>query len=372
MSGPEAERDAEKFRPRAAPASAEPAPGAPPWLDPALAAALADLEAHPKAWDFYAAVRAAHAAFPGSPGVGRADTPEEEPIRFRQRPSLGFVSAPIVSAGFAESAGRPVYEIEQVFFGAFGPNGPLPSHVTTDAMREASQGRPWLARFLDLFTHRITAFLYRAWESAQPAVSRELGPQDPWPAWIGALYGGGPPEFRDRDALPDDLRRYASGWLASGRRSAAALEGVMSVVIGRPVTVEQFAPDWLPMADAEQARLGAGSCTLGVDAALGPRFFSVTSRVRVRTDALDYDTFASLLPDGRRFAAARDAARSLMGLAWGWELKPALAEAEIPPMRLDGARRLGWDSWIGAPPGRGDADDLTLRGDAPISRAHAV
>lgn len=341
-------------------------------LAPELAAALDALRRDPKSWAFHAAVRAAQAAFPATPGVGRADALAQEPLRFRQRPSMAFIAAPIVSAGFVADSDPPVFEIEQVFFGGLGPNGPLPAHVTTDAIRELRDGRPFLSRFLDLFTHRMTAFLHRAWEMARPAASRELDARDPWPAWIGALYGGGPDALRDRDSLPDDLRRYASGWLAAGRRSAAAAEGVLGIVIGRGVTVEQFVPEWLPMRADEQARLGAGACALGVDAALGPRFFSVSTRLRARTEALDYETFASLLPDGPRHAAARAAMRSLMGLAWGWELKPVLAADQIPDFTLNGERRLGWDSWLGATGPRGDGDDVTLQGDFSLSQTGAL
>jgi type VI secretion system protein ImpH len=339
---------------------------------PALAEALADLQARPKTWDFFAAVRAARAAFPGVPGIGRSVRMQDEPIEFLQRPTLAFIASPVVSARFKPGADRedavgPGFEIEQVFFGALGSNGPLPAHVTADAVAEARDGRPWLKRFLDLFNNRMTQFFYRAWEAGQPAVSRELEGDDPWPRWIGAVYGGAPDALRDRDALPDDLRRFASGWFGAGRRSTAALEGVAGIVIGRRVTAEQFIPEWLPMPPDEQARLGVANCALGVDAAVGPRFYSMTTRVRLRTEPLDYRTFASLFPDAPRFAAARDALRSLMGLAWGWELNPVLREAEIPPLGLDGARRLGWDSWMPAPPGRGDADDPILRGDPPLS-----
>jgi type VI secretion system protein ImpH len=99
------------------------------------------------------------------------------------------------------------------------------------------------------------------------------------------------------------------------------------------------------MPPAEQARLGSGCATLGADTVLGPRFWSVQQRFRLRTEPLDYPAFAALLPDGPLHAPLRAAVTSVMGLARVWELNPVLRGDAVPPLRLDGARRLGWDSW---------------------------
>ena len=332
--------------------NARPTPTAP---DP-----LADLATAPEAWDFFAAIHRVQAEHPDAPGPGRARRIEDEPLRIGQRPSLRFEPSPVVAVRRAERGGRPVVEVEQVAFGPFGPAGALPLHVTDDAIREARAGRPWLRAFLDLFTHRLTGFLYRVWESARPAASRARGTDDPWPVWISSLFGMGPPAFRDRDALPDDARRVAAGWLAAGRRSAAAVEGVAAVVTGHAATVEPFVPEWLPMPPAEQARLGTGCATLGADTVLGPRFWSVQQRFRLRTEPLDYPAFAALLPDGPLHMPLRAGVTSVMGLARVWELNPVLRGDAVPPLRLDGARRLGWETWMAGGDAMQPAADVTL------------
>jgi type VI secretion system protein ImpH len=325
-------------------------------------AALADLEANAASWEFIAAVRAVMAAHPEAPGVGRAARVEAEPIRFRQKPTQRFEPGPVSRARRETRAGTAVFEVEQVFFGPFGPHGALPLHVTDDALRESRAGRPWLSAFLDLFTHRMTAFFFRALEAARITASRDLGPDDPYPAWINSLFGAGPSEFRERDAFPDDLRRYSAGWLAGNRRSAAAVEGVVGIVSGGPVTVEEFVPEWLPMRPSEQARLGAGAATLGVDAALGERYYSVQSRLRIRTAPLALDGFDALLPGGARHRAVRDAVRSVMGLSWAWEMQLVLAADAVPPLHLDGTRRLGWDTWAPMAQRSRPADDVVVIG----------
>lgn len=324
--------------------------------------ALEPLLERPWDFDLYAAVETAMAAHPDAPGIGRSTRIEDDPIRLSQRISLKFEPSPVVGARWEERGGRRVLEIRQVAFGPLGPNGPLPVHVSEDAMREARAGRPWLGAFLDVFTHRMTSLLVRAWQSGRMVSSRALGREDPYPAWIASLYGAGPAEFRDRDAFPDDLKRYAAGWLAGRRRSVAALEGVLTIAAGAPVEVREHAPEWLDMPEAEQTRLGARASRLGADAALGPRFFSVQTRVAARTAPLSYAAFAALLPGGARHAAMRDAGRMLMGLGWSWSITLRLRAEEAPRLRLDGARRLGFDTWSEGAPETGALDDVTLEG----------
>ncbi|MFO7855143.1 MAG: type VI secretion system baseplate subunit TssG [Paracoccaceae bacterium] len=353
------------------PAEAAPAPTGPPAADPAQPARrssaqddLDDLVARPWAWDLFAAVEAVHAARPDLPAPGRSSRIADDPVRLRQRPTLAFKASPIVAARRSAPGGRPVIELEQIAFGPLGPAGPLPVHVTDDAIHEAKEGRPWLSGFLDVFTHRMLHLMVRAWQSARLASRQAFTADDPWPRRIASLFGAGPAEFRNRDAFPDDLKLHMAGWLASKRRSKAALAGVLEAAVGAPVEVQEHAPEWLPMPKEEQSRLGAQGATLGRDLTLGPRFFSLQSRLRVRTAPLDAEAFADLLPGGPRLAAARDAARMLMGLAASWELQLRLKPEAVPDLALDGRRRLGLDSWLAAETRR-LAEDVVLEGAAP-------
>src|SRR6478609_2460492 len=57
------------------------------------------------------------------------------------------------------------------FGGMFGPQGPLPLHLTEYARdRIINSADPTFARFLDIFHHRMLSLVYRAWADAQPTV----------------------------------------------------------------------------------------------------------------------------------------------------------------------------------------------------------
>lgn len=315
-----------------------------------------DLLADHGAWGYFAAIRALAAEEKGGVPVGRSVRIEDDRIRFRQAPSLQFEASEIRAVEIVETPNGEVVELTQTFFGPFGAKGALPQHVTEDALLYSADLQP----FLDLFTHRMVALLYRAWETTRIAVSRDRGGEDPYCVWLNALFGQGMTPLQNRDALPDDLKRYAAGWLSAGRPTVPAIEGLMEIVAGVRVTVEEFVPEWLPIPVEEQARLGLGPMRLGEEVIIGARYFSVQSRLRLRTEKLSWARFDSLLPTGDRHPVIRDAMRNLAGLSLAWDLQLVLDGAEVPKLALDGARRLGWDTWLSEDVRFAEAVDVVL------------
>ena len=56
------------------------------------------------------------------------------------------------------------------FMGLFGPNAPLPLHITDYARdREANAKDETLTAFLNVFHHRLISLFYRAWAVNQKA-----------------------------------------------------------------------------------------------------------------------------------------------------------------------------------------------------------
>ena len=69
-------------------------------------------------------------------------------------------------------------------FGLFGPHGPMPMHVTELAReRLRAHQDPTLARFSDIFHHRLLALFYRSWAQNQPTVQHDRPKNDRFAAW---------------------------------------------------------------------------------------------------------------------------------------------------------------------------------------------
>jgi type VI secretion system protein ImpH len=101
---------------------------------------------------------------------------------------------------------------------------------------------------------------------------------------------------------------------------------------------------------------------LGQDIVVGERFYSLQTRLSLRTAPLSLAQYRDLLRSGQLFSVLRDAMRAFLGLGIGWELRLVLDEGAAPAPRLDGSLRLGWDMWLSASPPMRDLDDLFLEG----------
>jgi len=175
----------------------------------------------PYRFDFYQTMRRLECLHADQPRWGRALRPVDEPVRLGQDPDLSFAIAPLAS--FDAARGRTP-RLQVRLFGLFGPNGPLPIHLTEYArerLRHADD--PTLCRFLDIIHHRLIALFYRAWAQAQPTVNHDRPKDDRFMSYVGAFIGMSPATFRDRDTVPDFAKLFHVGSLIRHVRNAEGL-----------------------------------------------------------------------------------------------------------------------------------------------------
>ena len=337
----------------AASGPAEPAPRRP--LDSSSLTRLFDeLAAAPYAFDFFQLMRRIDALSPSAPRLGRALRPSIEPVRLGQDPELDFAPAAISSL---ESSERTPPRVGVRFFGLFGPHGPLPLHLTEYAReRLRNHADPGFARFADLFHHRLLSLFYRAWAQAQPTVQHDRPADDQFAKWLGALFGLAPREFRERDAVPDDAKRFQAGLLSRGVKNAEGLVMLLHRHFDVPVHVQGFVGHWMALREADRTRLGIGhvaepSAQLGVSATIGSKVWDRQNKFRIHLGPLDLARYESFLPGSPALPVLRDWVRQYAGLARVWDVRLSLADGEVPAARLGrngkGFTRLGWTSWLG-------------------------
>src|SRR5512144_1089632 len=97
-------------------------------IKPEVRRYLERMSATPYAYDLWHVLRWLDAKHPELPPLGRAPRPRLEPLRVGQEPALGFAPSSIRSLDVADESGRTRMTI--LSFGLFGPNGPLPIHLT--------------------------------------------------------------------------------------------------------------------------------------------------------------------------------------------------------------------------------------------------
>ena len=249
---------------------------------------LATMADAPWKHDFLQALRTLEASFANKPRFGTARKPADEMVRLAQAPELSFAPSTLSAVYLADAQGPPRIEVR--FFGLFGPNGPLPSHLTEYAReRLLHHSDPTFARFAVIFHHRLLLLFYRAWAQAQPTANLDRPNDDRFGHQVGSLIGLGTPLHRNRDAAPDHAKLFFSGYLARQARHSDGLRSMLSAYLRMPVTVESFVGQWLELPANERTqigRAGSGSRTptskLGAGAVLGRRVFGNRSLHRLQ------------------------------------------------------------------------------------------
>jgi type VI secretion system protein ImpH len=325
---------------------------------------LAALSADPTRYHLFMALRLIEAAHPGRPRLGRSSRPAEDPVRIGQPPEMAF--PPSTVAGYAPARGGRPAALSQRLLGVFGPNGPLPLHLTEYARsRQRNHADPTFAAFADAFHHRMAGLLYRAWASAEPAPAADRPEDDDFGRRLDALSGHAGAALGNRDAMPDLARRHFTGLLAAGPRHAEGLTAILGAFFRVPAHVESFVGGWLELEPEDRWRLGTG--TLGSSTPIGARVWSREAAFRIRLGPMPLSDYLRLLPGGDSFRRLVATVRAYAGDVLDWEANLVLAAGEVPETRLGRAGALGHTAWIGRRPG-GDADDLSLRPSAAATR----
>jgi len=319
---------------------------------------LARLAENPHSFHIFHALRVIEAAYPQSPRMGESRRPAQDRVRLGQEAELAF--PPSTIAGFEMPQGARPGRLTNRFFGLFGPNGPLPLHLTEYARdRERNHRDPTFVAFANMLTHRLMGLLYRAWVAGQPAPSFDRPQNDPVQRKIAAISGHVGKGLSNRDAMPDLAKRFFAGHLSLGSKNPEGLVALLSAFFRVPVRVKQFVGSWLDLEPDDRWRLGARA-GLGQSTSIGQRVWSRSAKFRVLIGPLSLTEYQRLLPGGDSLMRVEAIVRNYVGDTLDWDVNLILKGAEVPRARLGGETRLGHTSWIGSRSAQGDANDLCI------------
>lgn len=322
---------------------------------------IAELTANPTAQGFYQTMRRLEALYADRPRFGRSARPAQDAVRLAQEASAMF--APSLLAGFEPGQeGRPPRLLVH-FFGLFGPDGPLPLHLTDYARERRRNARdPTFQRFADIFHHRALSLFWRAWADVRPTIAFDRPAEDRFGLYIGALIGLGMDSLRDRDAMPHLSKLHFAGRLANQTRHAEGLAAMLSAFFTMPVHIECFIGTWLPLSANDRSALGMDrrNGTLGRNILLGGRVWTRTNKFRIVFGPLSLADYLRLLPGGLSFHRLIPIVRNYAGDTMLWDVNIVLRRDEVPKTVLGRQGRLGWTTWLMPRRRLDDAADLFL------------
>jgi type VI secretion system protein ImpH len=319
---------------------------------------LEELRCAPERFSLFAALRLLEQAFPQQPRLGESRKAADDAIRLGHRPHLVF--APSDVASYDEDEAGKGY-LEQHSFGLFGPNGPLPIHVTELAYeRRRHADDATIVDFMNVFQHRLIALFYRAWANSDPATSFDRPDSDRFMMYVGATFGLAPPAARGRDSVSDYAKLSRAAWFGQQTRSATALRAILADYFAARVQIEEFTGAWLVVPPELRCRLGREPATLGDGAFLGSAVWQSQHKFEIVFGPLTFARLESFLPGARGLQELQSLVRLFTNDEWTWQLRLLLLPEEIPRTTLGCAGKLGWTAWLGTHVGV--AEDVLIQG----------
>ncbi|MDC9596152.1 type VI secretion system baseplate subunit TssG [Xenorhabdus anantnagensis] len=280
--------------------------------------------------------------------LGSAPLPKHDILRLGQKASMIF--APSTITEVKQQKNSNLYDMLIYSFGLFGPNGPLPLHITEYTYsRQYNYQDPTLNAFANLFHHRLILLFYRAWANTQPTVSLDRQDNQRFCHYLSCLVGMGLPAQQTPDTINDHARYSLSGHLSRQGHSAEGLEKILFYYFNIPLKIVQNIPQWLEVGLQDQAQLKAGRNMprLGESAFLGIALYNIQHKFRIELGPLRIAEYKMFLPGESKSNQLRDWVYQYLGIEYAWDVRLTLHQSDVKGIHLSEPTKLGLNSWLG-------------------------
>jgi len=320
----------------------------------------------PYRFEFFQAVRLLERLDKERTGVGMSPVPEKEVVRFTSNAALNFPPSEI--NGFKdvvdEESGEKRLEMSVNFMGMLGIAGVLPIHYSELVIERRKYGDRSLHAFLDIFSHRMVSYFFKAWEKYRFPIQYERGGDD-FTQYLFDWIGLGTKGLRNRMGLEEERLLPYGGLIQQNPHSAIALEQLLADYYAIPSEVLEFFGQWLNLDEKSITRLGQSNSILGSEAIIGSRVWDQQSKFRMVLGPMPFSQFLDMLPNGSAHEPLKSMTTFMVGLELDFDIQLRLLAQEVPGCVLTTrAKRkpmLGWTSWLKSLPFEKDDDQVVLQ-----------
>ncbi|MCK5896428.1 MAG: type VI secretion system baseplate subunit TssG [Cocleimonas sp.] len=296
---------------------------------------------------------------------GESKTPQDDPILLGQSPHMGFVPTALHDISTLKITGHKRLNI--FFFGLFGPNGPLPYHLTEAVYAKLPRKkRPAAQDFFNIFHHRLISLFYRAWANKEPIAQLDREGEDRFQFYLNSIAGYGLPTLKNRDTFNDYSKAHFAGYLSGKIRHKEGLENIIQQLYGIQSTIIEFVGEWLSIGKEHQCSLKEPCYApkLGVNTSLGKNSWQSQYKFQIQLGPLSLAEYEAALPNKNKLKLINETIKNYMRDEIQWEIILLLKKSEIPITTIGTYGRLGWTSWLKTKPAN---DTASLQHDEVVS-----
>jgi type VI secretion system protein ImpH len=289
---------------------------------------------------------------------GKSKTPYDDPILLGQSPHMGFAPTALDNISELKKTGQKRLNI--FFFGLFGPNGPLPYHLTEEVYAKLPRKkRPAAQDFFNIFHHRLISLFYRAWANKEPIAQLDSKGEDRFQFYLSSIAGYGLPDLKNRDTFNDYSKAHFAGYLSGKVRHKEGLENIIQQLYGIQSNIIEFIGEWLSIGEEHQCSLKEQCYApqLGVNTSLGKNSWQSQYKFQIQLGPLTLAEYEDALPNKNKLKLINETIKNYMRDEIQWEIVLLLKKTEIPVTRIGKYGRLGWTSWLKTKPAN---DAMTL------------
>ena len=292
---------------------------------------------------FISIMRALSAKTPERPLPGAAARPSQEVHRISQCAQMAF--SPREISSIQQEDGR--VKLKLFGLGIWGSQGAMPLHLSELAYSRSELHDHTLTDFLDIFHHRALSQFYRAWFLAQDTATLDRQDEEKFSFYIASLSGMNLHEL-DNKILPVHARLASSAHLIREARNPEGLIGALQYYFQVPVQMEEFACQWIILAQNDLSALGGTNAALllGDGAILGSQVQDRQHKFKLILGPLTLEQYMRFSPWGQDLPVLREWVRHFVGFEYAWDAQLVLNTHEVPVATLDGSHQLGYASWL--------------------------
>ena len=322
---------------------------------------IKDLETEITNFNFFQLLRLLEALNVEKTRIGYAAKLSDDYLRLGQAPSMAFSCSTFADAQKQQEPN--LLRLQQLFFGVFGPNGPLPLHLTEYASeRIRHYDDESFARFADVFHHRLLSFFYRAWADAKAHVNRDRPEEDRFSKKLATFFGKRTQFTANKDEPENLAQCFFSGHFATQTRNEEGLVALISSYFNVPVEIKQFVGQWVDIPEEEKFRLSDAVSygSLGQQSTLGERVWDCQSKFTLVMGPLTIEEYRKFLPGTADLNTLQKLVKDYLGNELDWDVQLLLKPEEVQPLSLGGLGHLGWTTWIPEDNAQQDFDEFYL------------